>query len=182
MVKKVGEKSEESRIYECTVCGNVKALLEGEMFPHCEICYEAGKKQGWKKTPQEILIRTKDIKKEIEKKSALTDKISDAITAFCGNMFFVYTHIVWFSFWIIYNVTSYKPFDPFPFGLLTLIVSLEAIILATFILISQQRESEISEIRSELDYQTDVRAEKKIHEMLALQREIYEILSRKKKK
>lgn len=181
VVLKRGERSEDSRIYECNKCGNLKALLAGEKAPACGICEEKGEKQSWKKTGRELLIKTRDIHKEFEKKSTIADKLSDYITAFCGNMYFVYLHIVWFSWWIISNLYSANPFDPFPFGLLTLVVSLEAILLATFILISQNRQGEISEMRSELDYQVDTKAEKNIQEILALQRDFYTKFSKKRR-
>ena len=65
-------------------------------------------------------------------------RVADLITAFAGSMGFVYVHVVWFVLWIIY--TPFK--DVFPFGLLTMIVSLEAIFLSTFIMISQNRADE----------------------------------------
>ncbi len=71
-------------------------------------------------------------------------KIADFITRFAGSMAFVYLHIVWFAFWIIF---SRRIGDPFPFGLLTMIVSLEAIFLATFIMVSQNRQAEKDERR-----------------------------------
>ena len=61
-------------------------------------------------------------------------RLADAITAFSGTMTFVGLHILWFGFWTIYNITSPHPFDKFPFGLLTLIVSLEAIFLSTLVI------------------------------------------------
>lgn len=66
--------------------------------------------------------------------------------------------MIWFTLWIVANVTYWR-FDPFPFGLLTLIVSLEAIFLATFVMISQNRESARSERRSEIDFETNVLSE-----------------------
>ncbi len=87
-------------------------------------------------------------------------------------MLFVYLHVLWFGAWIWYNIAAPFPFDPFPFGLLTLVVSLEAILLATFILISQNREAEISGLRSELDYQVDLKTEKTISEMRVALQEI----------
>ncbi len=93
------------------------------------------------------------------------DKISDWITAFAGNIKFVYAHAIWFGVWIAAGLglfgAAYK-FDTFPFGLLTMIVSLEAIFLSTFVMISQNRSSEKSEIRSQLDYETDLQAEREI--------------------
>lgn len=93
------------------------------------------------------------------------DRISDAITAFAGDIKFVYFHILWFGGWIAaglgYFGAGYR-FDTFPFGLLTMIVSLEAIFLSTFVMISQNRASQKSEIRSQLDYETDLQAEREI--------------------
>src|SRR5688572_3646104 len=69
------------------------------------------------------------------------DRVADGITAFCGTMTFVIVHLVWFGVWVLWNVLPVVPkgarFDPFPFQFLTLVVSLEAIFLSTFILISQ---------------------------------------------
>src|SRR5512140_443856 len=61
------------------------------------------------------------------------ERIADAITDFSGRMYFVYFHVVWFAIWILLNLGLWglKPFDPYPFGLLTMIVSLEAIFLST---------------------------------------------------
>jgi uncharacterized membrane protein len=86
------------------------------------------------------------------------DRFADTITAFSGSMQFVYVHIVWFTAWIVLNITIWR-FDPYPFGLLTLIVSLEAIFLSTFVLLSQNRESARSDMRSEIDYETNVLSE-----------------------
>jgi uncharacterized membrane protein len=87
------------------------------------------------------------------------DRIADAITRFAGSMLFVYLHIGWFALWIIYNVAAPKSFDRFPFGLLTLIVSLEAIFLSTFVMISQNREAQRSDVRAQLDFETNVLGE-----------------------
>jgi uncharacterized membrane protein len=93
------------------------------------------------------------------------DKLSDAITSFAGNIKFVYFHAVWFAIWIGANLGLFGAaltFDNFPFGLLTMIVSLEAIFLSTFVMISQNRASEKAEMRAQLDYETDVQAEREI--------------------
>ena len=83
---------------------------------------------------------------------SVQDRIADAITAFSGRMVFVYVHVVWFGVWILLNTgrVGVRPFDPFPYGLLTMVVSLEAIFLATFVLISQNRLSEEAEHRADL--------------------------------
>ncbi len=102
---------------------------------------------------------------EIKKFKKAEGKAADKITTFAGTMSFVYIHTVWFSIWILTNLGLLGlglEFDKFPFGLLTLIVSLEAIFLSTFVMISQNRQANAAEIRSELDYQTNVKAEKEI--------------------
>jgi uncharacterized membrane protein len=95
----------------------------------------------------------------------LEDMLADGITRFAGNMKFVYFHGLWFGIWISANVGLFGAaymFDQFPFGLLTMVVSLEAIFLSTFVLISQNRSSEKAEIRAQLDYETDLQAEREI--------------------
>jgi uncharacterized membrane protein len=87
---------------------------------------------------------------------------ADIITDFAGSMRFVYIHIGWFGAWIALNVGLAglgHEFDPYPFGLLTMIVSLEAIFLATFVMISQNRQAERSELRSRLDFENNIRSE-----------------------
>jgi uncharacterized membrane protein len=98
------------------------------------------------------------------------DRLADAITSFSGSMLFVYLHILWFGTWLLVN-TGYmgiKPFDPFPYGLLTMIVSLEAIFLATFVLISQNRFSDAADRRAELDLQIGLLAEHEITRVLQM--------------
>ncbi len=86
-------------------------------------------------------------------------RAADAITAFSGTMTFVLLHMVWFGFWIIYNTTASHPFDRFPFGLLTLIVSLEAIFLSTFVLMSQNESAKRDAERERNDHLTDLYSE-----------------------
>lgn len=102
------------------------------------------------------------------------DRISDAITDFSGHMVFVYLHVAWFAGWIVWNLGAFgaKPFDPFPFGLLTLIVSLEAIFLSTFVLISQNRIGEESEQRANLHLQIGLLTEHEVTRSLKMLDEI----------
>jgi uncharacterized membrane protein len=90
------------------------------------------------------------------------DRTADRVTAFAGSLNFVYIHSVWFAVWIAVNIGLFGSaivFDEFPFGLLTMIVSLEAIFLATFVMVSQNRQAARADIRSQLDFETNVRAE-----------------------
>ena len=98
-----------------------------------------------------------------------TDRIAELIANFCGSMAFVWVHVVWFGGWILFNSLPHLPHvDPFPFTFLTLIVSLEAIFLSTFILISQNLETRISERRSHLDLQLNMLAEQENTKMITL--------------
>jgi uncharacterized membrane protein len=98
------------------------------------------------------------------------DRISDSITTFSGQMVFVYVHIVWFGAWILVNTGRFgiAPFDPFPYGLLTLVVSLEAIFLSTFVLISQNRLSEEAENRTNLNLQIALLTEHEVTRVLQM--------------
>ena len=116
-------------------------------------------------------IRTLNrLRREAEAKRNLQDRAADAITAFSGSMAFLYVHIAWFAVWIALNVHAFgtKPFDPFPFGLLTLIVSLEAIFLATFVLISQNRSAEQAERQSQLALQIGLITEHQVSRCLQM--------------
>ena len=98
------------------------------------------------------------------------ERLADFVTEFSGRMAFVYFHIVWFGIWIVYNLGLFgsQPFDPFPYGLLTMIVSLEAIFLATFVLISQNRLSVEADRRADLDLQIGLLAEYEMTRVLKM--------------
>lgn len=96
------------------------------------------------------------------------ERLADGITNFSGRMSFVYFHLVWFAVWVGINLgyLGIQPFDPYPFGLLTMVVSLEAIFLATFVLISQNRMSAEAERRADLDLQIGLLAEHELTRVL----------------
>ena len=98
-----------------------------------------------------------------------TDRLAEKIASFCGSMRFVWVHVAWFGGWILMNLIPGIPhIDPFPFTFLTLIVSLEAIFLSTFILISQNLDSRISERRSHLDLQLNLLSEQENTKMIGM--------------
>jgi uncharacterized membrane protein len=114
---------------------------------------------------------------EMQRKEAagrtLQDRLAAAMTAFSGSMAFVYIHAVWFGLWFLLNMGILRipyvtQFDPYPFGLLTLVVSLEAIFLSTFVLIAQNNLSALSERRAELDLHVNLLAEQKTAKVLEL--------------
>jgi uncharacterized membrane protein len=98
-------------------------------------------------------------------------KLAEAITRFSGSMPFVYLHAFWFVFWIVVNQGIFNPyipiFDPFPYGLLTMIVSLEAIFLSTFIMVAQNRQALLDKFR-------DLEEDKEQHEEEQQQEELEE--------
>jgi uncharacterized membrane protein len=100
----------------------------------------------------------------------LQDRIADAITSVSGRMLFVYAHVAWFTIWLLLNTgrLGFRPFDPFPYGLLTMIVSLEAIFLSTFVLISQNRMSLLAEHRADLDLHINLLAEYELTRVLKM--------------
>ena len=101
------------------------------------------------------------------------DRIACGIARFCGSMSFVWIHVVIFALWIGYNVLPWwQPFDPYPFTFLTLVVSLEAIFLSTFILISQNYEMRITEQRNQLDLQINLLAEQENTKILQVLEQI----------
>lgn len=123
---------------------------------------------------RELIKKIKRSPKEIrllrELHSAET-KVAESITNFAGSMNFVYFHTVWFVFWILAGEGKLSPFipkfDPFPFGLLTMIVSLEAIFLATFIMITQNRlalEDELEEIEEEREELEEEKEQEELEE------------------
>ena len=115
----------------------------------------------------EVLLDARD---RYEKDKPLTDYIADSITKWSGSMVFVYVHVVIFSVWIAANVglLGAEKFDPYPFGLLTTIVSLEAIFLSTFVLLSQNRQAALADRRADLDLQIDLLSEREITRILQL--------------
>lgn len=122
----------------------------------------------------------RDIESASHKGRSTGQVISDAIAGFCGSTTFIWAHCVWFGFWLVWNTSHMVPkrlaFDPAPFAILTLIVSLEAIFLSTFILISQNRQQLINDERTHLDLQINLLAEQETSHMLALLIEIREHL------
>jgi uncharacterized membrane protein len=94
------------------------------------------------------------IKHEAERATSLQSRIADTITGFAGSMSFVYVHIAWFAFWILLGIEKY------PFGLLTMIVSLEAIFLSTFVMISQNRADARRQVFADNQYEM-IQEEKK---------------------
>jgi uncharacterized membrane protein len=101
--------------------------------------------------------------------------LSDLLNQYASSSTFLLAHAIWFAVWILWNVGAMglRPFDPFPFGLLTMVVSLEAIFLSIFVLMAQKRESAIAELREELMLQVNLRMEEEVTKTLQLVSGLY---------
>ncbi len=98
---------------------------------------------------------------EVEERSTPVQRAADALAAFSGSVAFLVLHAAAFALWIAWNlgaIAALRPFDPFPFGLLTLVTSLEAIFLSCFVLISQERQASKDRIRSDVEYAATIKA------------------------
>jgi uncharacterized membrane protein len=104
-----------------------------------------------------------------ERRRSLENRVADHITAFSGSMRFVYLHIIWFTGWIAFGVEAY------PYGLLTMIVSLEAIFLSTFVMISQNRADEKREVLANQQWGTVQEEDQQNQQLLDLSQQILEL-------
>jgi len=125
------------------------------------------------------LLRTRvsrNANEEAEERLTVLQRISDWIAWFSGSMAFLILNLAWFVVWIIINVghVGIPQFDPYPFGLLTMIVSLEAIFLSCFVLISQNRQSEKDHVRSDIEYDVNIKAELEVAHLHEKADQLYE--------
>jgi uncharacterized membrane protein len=104
-----------------------------------------------------------------ERAENVQNRIADKITDFAGSMMFVYLHIIWFGSWIGFGVESY------PYGLLTMIVSLEAIFLSTFVMISQNRADAKRQVVANLEWKTVREEDRQNRELIDLSNQILEL-------
>lgn len=114
--------------------------------------------------------------KELHRRTS-GEKVADFFVSFMGSMPFLLFHVVWFAAWFLINldiIPGVTPFDPFPFGILTLIVSSEGVFLAIFILISQNRMTRQSDKRAHLDLQVNILTEQEMTMMLRMQQRLCE--------
>src|SRR5678816_234271 len=114
--------------------------------------------------PHPALVRQAE-----QRAKSIENRVADRITTFAGSMWFVYIHIVWFGCWIGFGVEHY------PYGLLTMIVSLEAIFLSTFVMISQNRADARRQVVADLQWQTVREEDKQNQQLLDLSNQILEL-------
>ena len=108
-------------------------------------------------------MAARNVNEEIETRSTVIERVTDVIAAFSGSLPFLGVHFLWFGLWIGWNISAGDAgFDPYPFGFLTLCVSLEAIFLSVIVLLSQNRQVEKDRIRSDVEYEVNMKAELEI--------------------
>lgn len=110
---------------------------------------------------------SRNVNEEFAEESNWLMRAADAVAAFSGSISFLVLHILIFAAWILINIGVFRvsPFDEFPFGLLTLAVSLEAIILSTLLLFSSSRETARDRTRSDIEYEVNLKAELQIQQL-----------------
>ena len=101
-----------------------------------------------------------------ERARSVQNRVADTITRFAGSMWFAYLHIAWFSMWIAFGVERY------PYGLLTMIVSLEAIFLSTFVMISQNRQDDARKHLADQEWRMVQSEEQQNEELIGLSQQI----------
>jgi len=111
------------------------------------------------------------IKAHLSKQQTFSERIADFMVSWFGSVSFLWFNAIVFIAWIVWNsgmIPDFLPIDPFPYVFLTMVVSLEAIFLSIFVLMSQKRESRISELREEIDIQINMIAEQEITKVIHL--------------
>ena len=111
------------------------------------------------------------LEEEALKRRCLSDKMADSVATFVGSVSFVAVHVVWFVIWVAVNrgmIPFLKAFDPYPFALLCMIVSLEGVLLSTFVLIKQNRMSKRADHRAHLDLQINLLSEKEVTKVIQM--------------
>jgi len=121
------------------------------------------------------------IKAQHRAERTLMETLAETLNNAASSTPFLVTHALWFAGWVLWNtgVLGLEPFDPFPFGLLTMVVSLEAIFLTIFVLMAQKRDSSIAELREEMSLQVELRLEEEVTKTLQLVAGLYTRLGHK---
>ncbi|HEY0385812.1 MAG TPA: DUF1003 domain-containing protein [Pyrinomonadaceae bacterium] len=130
------------------------------------------------------LLRTRvsrNVNEEVQEHSTVIQRTADWLAWFSGSIMFLVIHAFWFIMWVSLNTMllprnedGSRGFDPFPFGLLTMIVSLEAIFLSCFVLISANRQAEKDKVRSDIEYEVNIKAELEVAHLHEKTDRIYE--------
>jgi len=141
---------------------NLERFVEAR--PHASIHILAAMSRRLRVTAERLRhTATRNVNEEVADNRTFVQKAADGIAAFAGSIPFLLIHVVWFAAWLTVNTVPGLPhFDPFPFGFLTLTVSLEAIFLSVFVLLAQNRQAAKERIRADIEYDVNLKAELEI--------------------
>ena len=117
------------------------------------------------RSTDELLRRrvARNINEELAIRTTTLDRVADVIAEFSGSILFLVLNALWFLSWIVWNTIPFvRHFDPYPFGFLTMMVSLEAIFLSIFVLVSQNRQTAKDRLRNDAEYEVNLKAELEI--------------------
>ena len=140
--------------------GNLEAFLKKHPAAAMDLLTALGRRL--RKTSEMLRhTATRNVNEETEDKRTVVAKVADAIAEFAGSITFLNIHVALFALWIIANLflPDARRFDPYPFGLLTMAVSLESIFLSVFLLLSQNRQAAKDRVRADIEYDVNLRAE-----------------------
>ena len=155
------------------VLTRVHNMLEARLL-HKEIEEHKEDNPALSNVMQRNIRKIINVRQKAASEQGLQDRIANAMTSFSGSMLFFYLHIAWFLIWFLLNTghLGMVPFDPYPYGFLTVVVSLEAIFLATFVLISQNILAKEAERLTDLGLQTGLLTEHELTRVLQMLRAI----------
>ena len=144
---------QEQRPIVCPIC-------QGENSPDAVFCGnpDCGKALGeFRYVIEEVAVTTPRL-----------ERLADEVTRFTGRPHFVTVHVLWFMLWVLLNsglIVFFKVFDAYPYSLLGIILAIEAILITSFLLISQNRQNTYAEKRAQLDYEVSVQSYRKLKEL-----------------
>lgn len=120
---------------------------------------------------RENIRALREVRREADRARSFGERVADLVTGFAGSMKSVVLHAVFFGGWLVVNtgvVPGFVPFDPFPFVMLAMLASVEAIFLSTFVLVSQNRMAALADRRADLDLHVDLLAEHEVTRLIDL--------------
>ena len=170
-----------SATLRCTEDARLLVLARGELLrllpraPHMALDMMAQMAARARRVDDLLRSRVaRNVNEEVEQYRTTVERVADAIAAFSGSIPFLVIHTIWFVLWVGWNTMQPHGFDPYPFGLLTMIVSLEAIFLSVFVLLSQNRQAAKDRVRADVEYDVNVKAEMEVAALHAKMDRLYE--------
>jgi uncharacterized membrane protein len=158
-----------SATLRCTTDARLLVLARGELLrvlpraPHMALDMMAQMAARARRVDDLLRSRVaRNVNEEVAATRTAVERVADAIAVFSGSIPFLLLHAAWFVAWVGWNTLRPGGFDPYPFGLLTMVVSLEAIFLSVFVLLSQNRQAAKDRVRADIEYEVNVKAEMEV--------------------